>query len=95
MTARETEQMKRKGAGIWNSGPGVSMITVKVPPPIRRHEFRYAKCARRTFMCGRTSAAGHMKVTVKVPPPNRRHEFRYAKCIRRTFVHDGLLNDIR
>ena len=35
---------------------------MKVPPPNRRHEFRYAKCARQTFMCGGASAAGRMKV---------------------------------
>ena len=37
-------------------------VTMKVPPPNRRHEFRYAKCARQTFMCGGASAAGRMKV---------------------------------
>ena len=33
-------------------------FTVKVPPPIRRHVFRDAKCARLTFMRGGASAAG-------------------------------------
>ena len=32
------------------------------PLPIRRHEFRYAKSARRTFIVGGASAAGRMEV---------------------------------
>ncbi len=42
-------------------------ITMKVPPPNRRHEFRYAKCARQTFMCGGASEVGRMEVYYKSP----------------------------
>ncbi len=40
---------------------------MKVPPPIRRHEFRYAKCARQTFLGGGVSAAGRMEVYYVFP----------------------------
>ncbi|MCI9359770.1 MAG: hypothetical protein HFG65_02225 [Hungatella sp.] len=38
---------------------------MKVPPPIRRHEFRYAKYARLTFMDGCNPPAGRMEVYCK------------------------------
>ena len=38
------------------------ILTIESPPPNRRHEFRYAKCARQTFMGGGASAAGRMEV---------------------------------
>ncbi len=40
---------------------------MKVPLPIRRHEFRYAPCARQTFMRSGVPAAGHMQVYFKSP----------------------------
>ena len=59
---------------------------MKVPPPIRRHVFRYAKCARLFFMGGGASAAGRMEVYYESPPPIRRHVFRYTKCSRLFFM---------
>ncbi len=42
-------------------------ITMKVPPPNRRYEFRYAKCARQTFMDGGAICPpGAWRFTVKV-----------------------------
>lgn len=49
---------------LWN----VAFI-LKVPPPNRRHSFRYAKCARQIFMCGGASAAGCMKVYSEITLP--------------------------
>ncbi len=60
------------------------------PPPNRRHEIRYAKCARQTFIGGGASAAGRMEVYFESPPPNRRHEIRYAQCARHTFICGGV-----
>ena len=41
------------------------------PIAVRRSEFRYAKRARQTFMCGGASAAGRMKVYCKSSAPLR------------------------
>ena len=48
--------------------PGACRFTVKVPPPDRRHKFRDAKCACRTFMDGGASATGRMQVYFINPP---------------------------
>ena len=45
-----------------------TLFTLKVRRR-RRHEFRYAKCARQTFMGGGASAAGRMKVYFESPSP--------------------------
>lgn len=39
-------------------------FTMKIPPPSRRHVFRDAECARRTFTGGGASSAGRKGVTI-------------------------------
>ena len=66
------DRTTRQNARFWHfariprhdgaSSAGPMKVYYENPPPIRRHVFRYAKCARHTFMGGGASAAGRMKV---------------------------------
>ena len=57
------------------SAAGRMKVYFESPIAVRRSEFRYAKCARQTFMGGGASAAGRMKVYFGNPIAVRRSEF--------------------
>ena len=57
------------------SASGRMQVYFESPPPNRRHEFRYAKCARRTFMGGGASASGRMQVYYKSTIILKKHIF--------------------
>lgn len=64
------------------------------PPPNRRHKFRDAKCARRTFMGGGASAFGRMKVYFEIEQEDGDKKYGKSKEHRpNPIIQMGLFTD--